>query len=107
MSIDMTKLQEHPYEMVEGEKKTFTVTHLGGSSLSSPSAKAYVDGNDVTSVAFTSGSDSVSGNVQTLKEFEALADHAERDVVLSVFCVVDNHTDIDEMKIRIKRRGKE
>ena len=107
MSIDITKVQEHPYEMVEGEKITFTLTWLGSSSLASPDANAYVDGTDVTSITMTSGSHSVSGDVQTLKEFEALADHAERDVILSIDCVVDSNTEIREMKIRIKRRGKE
>ena len=53
--------------MYDFENKPFSMEWLGTGVLSSPECLLYLNGEDVTSTYMTTGSDTVSGRVQTSK----------------------------------------
>lgn len=70
MSIDLAQeawTTPDRWYMWDFEQKPFSIKWLGTGTLSSPECKLYHNGSDVTSTYMTSGSDSVSGRVQTSK----------------------------------------
>ena len=86
----MTAIIESPIGMIEGEKVTFSITWLGVTTLSSPTAVVYKSGTDISSTAMASGSHSVSGNVQTLKELTAIAGDGGKRYIVIIEAVIDS-----------------
>ena len=72
---------ESPIRVVEGATVTFTCTYWG--AVTSPSAKVYRNGTEVTSTVMPSGSTSVSGSVATLKPLTALVGGARYVVAVT------------------------
>jgi hypothetical protein len=92
---------------IEGSTLTFDVEWVDGSTLSSPTAKVYMNNTEITSTAMPSGSHSVSGNVQTLKPLVFTAGHGGNYYVVDFQCVVDGNTEIGRFKIKVLRAGEE
>jgi|SaaInlV_200m_DNA_2_1039689.scaffolds.fasta_scaffold20362_2 hypothetical protein len=94
--------------IVEGGKVPYDITWIGVTSLASPSATVYKDGQDITSTVMTTGADSVSGNVQTLKLIEALSNHGGSKYVVNFTAVLDSgETGVGKFTIPILRPGDE
>jgi hypothetical protein len=100
-------LIESPINMIEGETITYSVTWQGASSLSSPTAKVYKDGTDITSTAMSSGSHSVSGNVQTLKPLVAGSTDGKKKYVVIIEVVVDGNTERRKLIVNIVKASQE
>ena len=105
----MTSLwvKESPITAVEGEIITYSLTWLGASNLSTPTALVYFKGSDVTSTAMPSGSHSKSGNVQTLKPITFASAWVNNFIVVAIQCVVDGNTEIRKLKIRVQKASDE
>lgn len=54
------------------EQKAFSIEWAGTGTLSSPECKIYLNGADVTSTYMPTGSDTVSGRIQTSKTCTSL-----------------------------------
>ena len=100
-------VKESPLTAIAGETLTYSLTWLGASSLSSPSAKVYFKGSDVTTTAMPSGSDSSSGDVQTLKPLAFSASWVNNYIVVAIQCSVDSNTEIRKLKIHVQKPSDE
>ena len=98
---------ESPRSMIESEVITYSVTWQGASSLSSPGAKVYANGANISSTAMSSGSDSVSGNVQTLKPLTAGTNDGKKVYVVVISCTVDGNTESRKLIVRIVKASAE
>lgn len=103
----MTLVVEEVEPVVEGATITYSLTWLGGSSLSSPSSTVYMNGTDITSTVQPSGSASVSGNVQTLKPIAFQSGHGGNYYVVNCTCTVDGNTDVAKFKVKVLRPSEE
>lgn len=97
---------ERDQVMIEGEALTFSVTFVGATTVSGPSSKVYKNGNDVSGTV-QSGSDSVSGNVVTLKTITAQADDGGGVYVVVVSATVNGNTEKRKFKINVVDPGEE
>ena len=93
--------------IIVGETLTFAHQWLEASSVSSVSAKVYFRGSDVSSTVMPSGSNSVSGIVQTAKPLVASANHAGGNYVLEFTATVDGNVEIRKYQLACIASGKE
>ena len=98
---------ESPINMIEGETITYSLTWLGSTSLSPPTAIVYRNKADITSTVMTSGSHSVSGNVQTLKPLLAGSTDGKKKYVVIIECVVDGNTERRKLIVNINKASAE
>ena len=105
----MTSLwvKESPLTAIEGETLPYSLTWLGSSNLSTPTASVYFKGSDVTSTAMPSGSHSVSGDVQTTKPITFDSAWVNNFIVVAFQCVVDSNTEIRKLKIQVQKASDE
>jgi len=96
---------EGPQTMREGETVTYSLTWLGGTNLSTPSAIVYKNGTVVTTAVMPSGSHSVSGNVQTLKPVTIPAGYGGSTIVVEASCIVDGNTEKRGIQIKCLKPG--
>jgi len=96
---------ESPIVVVAGETLTLSVTWLGATSVSSPTATVYHNGTDETSTIMPSGSHSASGNVQTLKPITAMT--GGEDYVIAVQATVDGNTEIRKILVKCVKASAE
>ena len=96
---------ESPLTVVEGESITYSVTYLGITTCSSPTALVYRNGsNDVTSTVMPSGSHSAAGNVVTLKPATGMVGNA--NYVIAVTCTADGNTRVKKIKLIVQKDEK-
>jgi hypothetical protein len=105
--MTVPRVLEEAEAVVEGATITYSYTWTGISSVSSPTATVYKDGQDITSTVMPSGSHSVSGNVQTLKPIVFQANHGGSKYVINIQAVADGNTDIYKQDILVLRPGDE
>lgn len=98
-------LIENPIDMIEGETVGYAVEWQGASSLSSPSVTCYKDGSTYAA-GISSGSDSVSGNVQTLKNFTPVAGtDGGKKLVMIIQCSVDGNTERRKLTVNVQKQN--
>jgi hypothetical protein len=101
-------LVENPLTMIEGEEIAFSVTWAGAAALADPASKVFQDGVEVTNSVMVSGdSDSVNGNVQTLKRITALDGDGGSCYVVEICANVDNNIEKRKLLIQIVKPGDE
>ena len=105
MSTKIPYVIEEPEPLIEGSKITYSIQWQGGSSLSSPSATVWMNDTEITSTAMPSGTHSVSGNVQTLKELVTTVGHGGNKYVVVIECVVDGNTERVKMIVPVLRQS--
>ena len=96
---------EGPQEGTVEEVLAYTVTWTGGSSCATPLTKLYM--NQSLSTAALGGSESVTGNVQTLRTFTIPSGWGGRTAVLEAECTVDGAKKIAPIQVEIRKRGAE
>lgn len=91
---------ESPTVMQEGEEVTFAGEWLGDNPPTSPSTTVFREGADITD-SVVSGSDSVSGQIQTLKAITAQDGHAGSKYVVVAQATVAGNTEKRKIEIEI------
>jgi hypothetical protein len=86
---------------------TYSITWDGITALSSPTASVYKDGVDITDDVMPSGSNSVSGNVQTLKPIDFQSEHGGSKYVVVFGAVADGNTEAGKFVIPVERPADE
>lgn len=94
---DTPWVRESPVTMVEGESRTFSLTVVGATTVTSPVTTMYDADSSYT--AGVSGSDSVSGTVITTKVIGTVKGGSS--YVVNVTATVDSRTDTFLCKIEV------
>lgn len=101
-------LVESPLTMIEGEEIAFSVEWIGAVNLSEPDCKVYKNGVDISENTMISGdSDSVSGNIQTLRRITARSGDGGSRYVVEISASVDNNLEKRKLLIEVVKPGDE
>ena len=92
---------ESPMEIIAGETVTYSIEWLSVTTLASPTAYVYFNGSDVTSDIMTSGSHSVSGNIQILKAITARTTEQNGSYIVVAECTVDGNVERRKLELRV------
>ena len=96
---------EGPRKAREGESITYSVTWTNATTLASNTTKNYLNGT--LSTAVLSGSEAVSGNVQTLRTITIPTGWGGKTCVLEAWCTVDGNVLSIGIPIKILKAGAE
>ena len=97
-------VRESPLDVIEGETLSFDMTWEVGTTFSSPAAKVYKNGRDQSATMMPSGTDVITGRVQTLKPITAFK--ADNVYVVVIQCIVDGNTEIRKLQLNCQSPGK-
>ena len=98
-------VRESPLDVVEGEVKYYEHEWEFGTTFANPSAKVYRNGRDVTATIMATGSDSVTGRVQTLKPMSGFK--SSNTYVVAMTCTVDGETLIRKLQLNCQAPGEQ
>jgi hypothetical protein len=92
--------------VIIGESVVFSHEWLEASSVSSPTSRVYFNEEDKTSTVMPSGSNTVSGTIQTAPPLVPSAEHANGKYVVEFQALVDGNTEIRKLQLDVIASGK-
>lgn len=93
--------------IIVGEEIVLSHEWVGATSVTLPGSTVYYNRGDVTSTVMPSGSDSVSGIIQTAPNLVANALHANGKYVVEFNATVDGNKEIRKLQLDVIEHGKE
>lgn len=91
-------------EQIESEIITRSYRWEGATTISGPSATVYRAGENITTTAMPSGSNTVSGDIITIKPLVALDDDAGQEYVVLILATVDGNYEARKQLVKIKSK---